>query len=73
MCGESIKMPRVFASYAEVEKIVETVMKIHNACGEIPEELINAIKESLKHSYKGCIIHFYRLIAEKCPEALKYF
>lgn len=66
-------MPRVFAGHSQVEKTVETLIKIYSATGKLPDELVEAVRQALKSSYKSSVIYFYELLAEKCPEALKYF
>jgi len=65
---------RVFASFQEAERAVDTIAKSMKHTGEVPRELVKAYKTSLTRTpYHGVVQHFYSLLTDKCPEAMKYF
>ena len=66
-------MVRVWSSYRDAEKAVETIQKIMEQRGDLPETYAKAVRETLQHSYKGVIQRFYEKLSEKCPQALKHF
>jgi len=65
---------RVFASFPEAERAVDTIAKSMKHTGEVPEVLVDAYRTSLSRTpYHGVVQHFFTKLAEKCPEAMKYF
>ena len=64
---------RVWGSYEQAEKAVETIKKLLAETGEIPEPLVRAYNATIQTSYKGVVQRFYEKLVEECPEALKLF
>ena len=54
---------KVWSSYDQVERAVETLKKTKEKLGFIPPELKKAIISTLQHSYKGVVLRFFEL----CP------
>lgn len=66
-------MVKVWQSYQDVDQIIKTIQTILQIKGELPTELIESIKATIKTSSKGIVQYFYNQLTEKCPEAIKYF
>jgi len=54
---------KVWSSYEQVERAVETLKKIKAELGFIPPEMKRATISTLQHSYKGVVLRFFEL----CP------
>lgn len=66
-------MVKVWNSYPDVEKAVETITKIYNETTTLPDVYVKAVEETLAHSSKGLVQRFYERLTEKCPAALQHF
>lgn len=64
---------RVWTGYKDADEAVETITKIMKETGKLPEVLVESYKRTLSYGYHGVTQRFYTGLAEKCPEALKYF
>lgn len=66
-------MPRVWQGYHDVDEAVNTISVCIKQTGEVPEALVRAYRTSIERSGHGLVQRFYEGLAEKCPEALRYF
>ena len=66
-------MVKVWQSYKDVDEAIKTIKTIMQIKGELPNELAESIKATIKTSSKGIIQYFYSKLVEECPEAIKYF
>jgi hypothetical protein len=64
---------RVWGGYKDADEAVETITKVMKENGKLPDVLIDSYRRSLAYGYHGVTQRFYGGLAEKCPEALKYF
>lgn len=64
---------RIWNSYKDVETSVKAIIASMKQTGELPAIMVAAYRKTLQMSYRGVVQHFYELIAEQCPQALKYF
>jgi len=64
---------RIWNSYPEVEKAVETIDSIYSKHGSLPPPLVEAYNKNLEKARRGIVARFYEELSERCPEAMKYF
>jgi hypothetical protein len=63
---------KIFYSYKQVDEVLETLKKMREETGALNPDYVKIIKDVLKHSYKGVVLHFFNELA-KNPEILKEF
>jgi|YelNatPaOPRAMG01_1025707.scaffolds.fasta_scaffold25773_5 NADH:ubiquinone oxidoreductase subunit E len=63
---------RIFYSYKQVDEVLDTLKKMREEAGALNQDYVKIIKDVLKHSYKGVVLHFYNELS-KNPEILKEF
>lgn len=66
-------MPRVWQGYSDVDQAIETIQTCLKETGQVPDALVKAYQTSIQRSGHGLVQRFYEGLAEKCPEALRYF
>ena len=66
-------MARVWQSTLDVDRAIETIARYLQETGKIPDILLEAYRESIQKTSRGLTQRFYEKLAEKCPEAMKYF
>mgnify|MGYP001421721369 CR=1 FL=1 len=65
---------RIWTSYADVEKHVDTVVKIYRTCGKVPVGLETRIKASLRRCKRpGLELRFWDKLIEEEPKLAKQF
>lgn len=68
-------MVRVMNSYAQARRLAELVAEMWRQKGSLrqDEPFVAYVNETLAHAYKGVALHFYEVLQEQCPEALRLF
>lgn len=64
---------KVFYSYEQVKEAVRVIKLLMETNGSLPDVLVESYRGALAGGYRGVVIKFYELLANECPEALKYF
>jgi len=70
---ETKKTRKVWATTKDVEAAVDLVKKLYEETGAVPEPLRDAMMRSLRTSRHGLIQRFYAGLADRCPEAIRWF
>jgi len=66
-------MPRIWQTTIDVDRAIETIARYLQETGKVPDILLEAYRESIQKTSRGLTQRFYERLAEKCPEAMKYF
>ncbi|MFA5485452.1 MAG: hypothetical protein WC260_04365 [Candidatus Pacearchaeota archaeon] len=64
---------RPWNAFADADRAVRTVKAIYIETGTIPEPFKDSYMETLPKGKPRVVERFYALLAQECPEALKYF
>ena len=54
---------RIFYSYRQIDELIPTLKVMVDGEG-IPGDFAKMIDETLKHSYRGAVIYFYKRLTE---------
>jgi hypothetical protein len=64
---------RIWNSYKEIEKAVDTIVRIYQETKSLPKPLVEAYNINLQHAKRGIVSRFYEKLAEEAPELLRFF
>lgn len=64
---------RLWSSKADIDTAVETVKKIYDMGGSLPEPLVKAYNANLAHGRRGLVSRFYEKLIQEAPELVSYF
>lgn len=65
-------MPRIVITKQDAEEVFHILKQYKDTLGFIPEDVLQAVKESILHGRRGAQLHFYKLLASD-PKLLKQF
>jgi len=65
--------PRPWNAFSDADMAVNTIKIIYDKTGTVPEALADAYNETLKNGKPRVVERFYTLLAQACPDALKFF
>ncbi len=65
-------MGKIISTKRDAEEAFDVLLRCQENLGYIPEEVLTTVRDSVDKGYKGCKLHFYKLLARN-PEIMKEF
>jgi hypothetical protein len=66
-------VPQGWRSRKDSAEAANTIIKVFNTTGTIPDDLLKAYKKMLRSHKPGVVMEFYDTLATECPDVLVFF